>query len=44
MKDKNTIIGWVLIALVFIGFMMYSNHNAKEQAELMKQQAQKDSI
>jgi hypothetical protein len=31
MKDKNTIIGWVLIALVFIGFMIYSNHQAVEQ-------------
>lgn len=44
MKDKNTIIGWILIGLVFIGFMMYSNYNAKQQAEQMKIKAVEDSI
>ncbi len=44
MKDKNTLIGWALIALVFIGFMIYSNHNAQEQAEQMKLKAHADSI
>jgi len=44
MKDKNTIIGWVLIALVFIGFMIYSNHQAVEQAEQAKLKHTQDSI
>mgnify|MGYP002852229924 CR=1 FL=1 len=44
MKDKNSIIGWVLIALVFIGFMMYSNHNATQQAEQAKIKHTQDSI
>ena len=33
MKDKNTIIGWVLIGLVFIGYMIYSGKNQEKQAE-----------
>ncbi len=44
MKDKNTLIGWVLIALVFIGFMVYSNHNAVKQAEQAKLKYTQDSI
>lgn len=32
MKDKNTIIGWLLIALVFIGFAVYNNYDAKKRA------------
>lgn len=31
MKDKNTIIGWLLIALVFIGFAVYNNYEAKKR-------------
>lgn len=35
--DKNTIIGFVLIALVLIGFTIYSQPSAEEQAAMMKQ-------
>ena len=44
MKDKNTIIGWVLIGLVFIGFMIYQSHNQQEQAELAREKYTQDSI
>ena len=33
MKDKNTVIGWLLIALVFIVFAIYNNHEAKKRAQ-----------
>ncbi len=39
--DKNSIIGFVLIALIFIGFTAYQSDRARKQAEL---QAQMDSI
>jgi len=40
MRDKNTVIGWLLIALVFIGFTIYNGKNAeKQRAALQKQQA-----
>lgn len=38
MKDKNTVIGWLLIALVFIGFAIYNSHEAKKRAQ--QQQAE----
>ena len=44
MKDKNTIIGWVLIGLVFIGFMIYSSNNQKKQAEYARQKHELDSV
>lgn len=44
MKDKNTIIGWVLIGLVFIGFMIYSSKNQQKQAEYARQKHELDSI
>lgn len=39
--DKNSIIGFVLIAAVFIGFSFYQSNRARQQAAL---QAQADSI
>ena len=39
--DKNSIIGFVLIAAVLFGFTFYQSKQAKKQAEL---QAQLDSI
>lgn len=44
MKDKNTIIGWVLIGLVFIGYMVYSSKNQEKQAEYARQKHELDSI
>ncbi len=44
MKDKNTIIGWVLIGLVFIGYMIYSGKNQEKQAEYARQKHELDSI
>lgn len=42
--DKNTIIGWVLMALVMFGFMAYERYTAPTQEELQAWQAQQDSI
>jgi len=39
--DKNSIIGYLLIFLIFAGYLVYSS---KDTAELQKQQQQKDSI
>ena len=39
--DKNSIIGFVLIAAIFIGFSMYQSGQMRKQAEL---QAQLDSV
>lgn len=36
MKDKNSLIGWLLIGLVFVGFMVYNNYTAKDRAEQLK--------
>ena len=44
MKDKNTLIGWLLIGLVFVGFMVYSNYNGAKQAEQAKLKHTQDSI
>ncbi|MCR4612405.1 MAG: membrane protein insertase YidC [Bacteroidaceae bacterium] len=52
MKDKNSLIGWLLIGLVFVGFMVYNNYTAKDRAERQQQaqaeakveQAKQDSI
>lgn len=44
MKDKNTLIGWLLIGLVFVGFMVYSNYNGAKQAEQAKLRHTQDSI
>ncbi|MBQ2181824.1 MAG: membrane protein insertase YidC, partial [Bacteroidaceae bacterium] len=38
MKDKNTLIGWLLIALVFVGFMMYNSKDAEKRAAAIKKQ------
>ena len=42
MKDKNSLIGWLLIGLVFVGFMVYNNYTAKDRAE-QQQQARKEA-
>lgn len=39
--DRNTIIGFILLALLFFGFFYYTN---KQQAALQKQKAVQDSI
>ena len=39
--DKNSVIGFVLIALVFIGFSVFENNRARKWAEY---NAQQDSI
>ena len=39
--DKNSVIGFILIALIFIGFTVYQSDRARKYAEL---QAQQDSI
>ena len=39
--DKNSVIGFVLIALIFIGFTVFQSDRARKAAEL---QAQQDSI
>ena len=39
--DKNSIIGFILIAAIFIGFSMYQSGQMRKQAEL---QAQQDSV
>ena len=31
MKDKNQLVGWLLITLVFCGWMAYSSHDASQQ-------------
>ena len=36
--DKNSIIGWVLIILIFIGFVGYQNRLAKKQQAYLAQQ------
>ncbi len=43
--NKNTLIGFVLMALVMFGFMAYENHNRAEQAEQAEVEAKvNDSI
>ncbi len=42
--DKNTIIGWVLMALVMFGFIAYQQYTAPTQEEIQQWQAQQDSI
>ena len=42
--DKNTIIGWVLMALVMFGFIAYQQYTAPTQEEIRQWQAQQDSI
>ena len=39
--DKNSIIGFILIAAIFIGFTVFQSNQARKRAEL---QAQLDSI
>lgn len=39
--DKNTVIGFILIAVIFFGFSFYQNRQARAKAELL---AQQDSI
>lgn len=39
--DRNTIIGFILLAILFFGFFIYTN---KQQAALQKQKAREDSI
>ena len=42
--DKNTIIGWTLMALVMLGFMAYERYTAPTQEEVAEWQARQDSI
>ena len=42
--DKNTVIGWVLMALVMFGFIAYERYTAPTQEEIQQWQAQQDSI
>ena len=42
--DKNTIIGWTLMALVMLGFMAYERYTAPTQEEVAAWQAKQDSI
>ncbi len=42
--DKNTIIGWSLMALVMFGFMAYERYTAPSQEEVRQWQVQQDSI
>ena len=42
--DKNTIIGWSLIALVFIGFMFYNNQQEKKRIELQRLQQAQEAV
>ena len=42
--DKNTITGWVLMALVMFGFIAYERYTAPTQEEIQQWQAQQDSI
>ena len=44
MKDKNTIIGWLLIGLVFVGFMVYNNYTAKERMEQQKLEKAQNAV
>ena len=39
--DKNSVIGFILIAAIFIGFSVFQSNQARKQAEL---QAQLDAI
>ena len=32
-ENKSTIIGFVLMTLVFVGYMFYANYQAKQQQE-----------
>lgn len=52
MRDKSSVIGWILIGLLFLGFMLYQGYEAKKYAEEYPQleqqtaaeQAKQDSI
>ena len=44
MKDKNSLIGWLLIGLVFVGFMVYNNYTAKDRAEQLQQAQQEAQV
>ena len=44
MRDKNQLIGWLLIGLVFVGFMIYSNYEGQKQLEARKLQQSEDSL
>lgn len=52
MQDKSKIIGWLLILLIFVGYMVYDGHTRKNRAEQarldqateMVAQAHQDSI
>jgi YidC/Oxa1 family membrane protein insertase len=42
--DKNTVIGFILMALVFFGFMFYEGKVQKDRAEQMQQQQVVDAV
>jgi len=52
MRDKSSVIGWILIGLLFLGFMLYQGYEAKKYAEeypeleqqAAAEQAKQDSI
>ena len=37
-QNKSTIIGFILMTLIFAGYMIYANYQAKKQAELQIEQ------
>ena len=44
MRDKNSLIGWLLIGAVFVGFMIYNSNQAKKQAEQAKLQQATEAV
>jgi hypothetical protein len=44
MRDKNSLIGWLLIGLVFVVFMVYNSKQSQKQAELMRIQQATEAV
>ena len=43
-QNKSTIIGFVLMTLIFAGYMIYANYQAKKQAELQIEQTVEQAV
>ncbi len=43
-ENKSTIIGFVLMTLVFVGYMIYANHQAVKQQELQKSVVKSEQV